>query len=135
MLPEARYAEGHVFNQEPYSPDRTSNRLAQAADSHVFEPGYNKDSFSNTAWTLNGKLGDFHLVYTGAYMTRHIEDAAGLHQLFTRTGGGMYYQCVGSGTGMGQVASPYCYAPVSATGMTRYTKHAFDAGTACFQHR
>jgi iron complex outermembrane receptor protein len=96
-----------TFNQEPYSPDGVALGKLQTV---TFEPGYNKDSFSNTAWTLNGKLGDFHLVYTGAYMTRHIEtqqDYTNYSRAF-----GEYYQCVGSGTGIGK-GTPYCYAPYS----------------------
>ena len=33
-----------------------------------------RTSYSSTAWTLNGKLGDLlKVVYTGSYMTRHID--------------------------------------------------------------
>jgi outer membrane receptor protein involved in Fe transport len=37
-----------------------------------FFPAWNKDKASSTAWTLNGKAGDLKLVYTGAYLTRHV---------------------------------------------------------------
>ena len=78
----------------------------------VFTPSYNKDSYSNTAWTLNGKIGDFlKVVYTGAYMDRHIETQQD-YSNYSRTGGGMYYQCTGGSTGWG-TGTPYCYSPVA----------------------
>jgi outer membrane receptor protein involved in Fe transport len=99
-------AEG-TFNQEPYSPDGVALGKLQTV---TFEPSYNKDEFYNTAWTVNGAVGDFHLVYTGAYMVRHIEtqqDYTNYSRAF-----GEYYQCTGSGTGIGK-GTPYCYAPYS----------------------
>ncbi|PXA84183.1 TonB-dependent receptor [Nostoc sp. 3335mG] len=77
----------------------------------VFTPSYNKDDYWNTAWTLNGKVGDFKLVYTGAYMTRHLETQQD-YSNYSRTGGGMYYQCTGGSTGWGNGA-PFCYSPVA----------------------
>jgi iron complex outermembrane receptor protein len=77
----------------------------------VFSPSYNKDSYWNTAWSVNGKIGDLKLVYTGAYMTRHIETQQD-YTNYSRTGGGMYYQCTGGSTGWGKGAA-YCYSPVA----------------------
>jgi len=78
----------------------------------VFTPSYNKDSYENTAWTLNGKIGDFlKVVYTGAYMTRHIQTQQD-YSNYSRTGGGMYYQCTGGSTGWGN-GTPFCYSPVA----------------------
>ncbi|MEN2790868.1 TonB-dependent receptor [Sphingomonas oligophenolica] len=77
----------------------------------VFSPSYNKDEYWNTAWTLNGKVGDFKMVYTGAYMTRHLETQQD-YTNYSRTGGGMYYQCTGGGTGWGS-GTPFCYSPVA----------------------
>jgi iron complex outermembrane receptor protein len=77
----------------------------------VFSPSYNKDTYWNTAWTVNGKIGDFKLVYTGAYMTRHVKEQMD-YTNYSRTGGGMYYQCTGGGTGWGSGA-PFCYSPVA----------------------
>ena len=77
----------------------------------VFTPSYNKDSFTNTAWTLNGKVGGFKLVYTGAYMSRDLETQQD-YTNYSRTGGGMYYQCTGGSTGWG-TGAPYCYSPIA----------------------
>jgi len=77
----------------------------------VFTPEYNKDSYWNTAWTVNGKIGDWKVVYTGAYMSRKITEQQD-YSNYSRTGGGMYYQCTGSATGFGKGAT-YCYSPVA----------------------
>jgi outer membrane receptor protein involved in Fe transport len=102
-------AEG-TFSEEPYSPD---NQKLGRLQTVTFTPSYNKDDFSNTAWTVNGKIGDFHLVYTGAYMVRHIETQQDYTNYSRRFGS--YYQCVGSGTGIGNGVNgqPYCYDPYS----------------------
>jgi outer membrane receptor protein involved in Fe transport len=77
----------------------------------VFAPSYNKDQYWNTAWTLNGKIGDFKLVYTGGYMVRHIETQQD-YSNYSRTGAGAYYECVGGSTGWG-TGQPYCYSPIT----------------------
>ena len=81
----------------------------QKLQTTLFTDSYNKDKYWNTAWTVNGKIGDFRLIYTGAYMTRHIEDQQD-YANYSRTAAGMYYQCTGGGTGWGSNA-PTCYAP------------------------
>ena len=77
----------------------------------TFSPSYNIDSYWNTAWTLNGKVGDFKVVYTGSYMTRNIAEQQD-YTNYSRTVGGMYYQCTGSASGFGK-GSTYCYSPVA----------------------
>jgi iron complex outermembrane receptor protein len=97
-----------TFNQEPFSPDGVALKKLQTV---TFEPSYNRDQFWNTAWTVNGQLGDFlHVVYTGGYMVRHIDtqqDYTNYSRAF-----GEYYQCTGTGTGFGKGA-PFCYDPYS----------------------
>ncbi len=97
-----------TFNQEPISPDGVALKKLQTV---TFEPSYNRDQFWNTAWTVNGQLGDFlHVVYTGGYMVRHIDtqqDYTNYSRAF-----GEYYQCTGTGTGFG-TGAPYCYDPYS----------------------
>lgn len=77
----------------------------------LFTPNFNKDKYWNTAWSVNGKLGDFSLIYTGGYMVRHIEDQQD-YTNYSRTAAGMYYQCTGGSTGWGS-GTPYCYSPVA----------------------
>ncbi len=96
-----------TFFQEPFSPDFVPLKKLQTV---TFEPNRNKDEIYNTAWTVNGAISDFHLVYTGAYMVRHLD----LQQDYTNYSRafGEYYQCTGSGTGIG-AGAPFCYDPYS----------------------
>ena len=75
-----------------------------------FSPSYDKDRFENTAWTVNGKIGPLKAIYTGGYTVRNISQQME-YTNYSRTGGGMYYQCTGGTTGFGSGA-PVCYSPV-----------------------
>jgi iron complex outermembrane receptor protein len=77
-----------------------------------FTPAYDKDRFENTSWTVNGKIGDFKLVYTGGYLDRTIDNAAD-YSNYTRSAGGFYYTCAGGGAPIGKGVGPLtCYSPV-----------------------
>ncbi len=81
--------------------------------STLFSPQYSKDDYYNTAWTLNGKIGDFKLIYTGAYLTRHISQQ-GDYTNYARATYGIFYQCTGGANsywGAGQ--PPFCHEPNS----------------------
>jgi iron complex outermembrane receptor protein len=58
----------------------------------LYNPSYNKDRFENTALTVNGKLGDLKLVYSGSYMIRNIEQQ-GDYTNYARGVYADYYQC------------------------------------------
>lgn len=74
----------------------------------LFSPSYDKDKFEDTALTVNGRIGDLRLVYSGGYLVRQI-DQAGDYTNYTRGLYAGYYQCIrGNST-----ATPYCYSPVS----------------------
>jgi iron complex outermembrane receptor protein len=75
-----------------------------------FTPSYNKDFYSNTAWTVNGKVGDLKLVYTGGYTDRVINEQMD-YANYSRSAGGMYYQCTGGSTGYG-TGAPQCFSPL-----------------------
>jgi outer membrane receptor protein involved in Fe transport len=77
----------------------------------VFVPTYNKDTYWNTAWTVNGKIGDFKLIYTGGYTVRNISEQMD-YSNYSRTGSGVYYTCVGGGTGWG-TGPGQCYSPIT----------------------
>jgi iron complex outermembrane receptor protein len=72
----------------------------------LYNPSFNKDKFENTAITVNGRIGDFKLVYAGAYLVRNVEQI----QDYTNYARGVYadyYQCVPGANGTpGQ-----CYSP------------------------
>lgn len=77
-----------------------------------FFPAWNKDKSQSTAWTLNGKIGDFKALYTGSYLTRSV-DANMDYSNYTRTAGGFYYSCTGGGgSNFGGAGPATCYSPV-----------------------
>ena len=80
--------------------------------STLFAPQYNKDDYTNTAWTINGKIGDFKVIYTGAYLTRHINQQ-GDYTNYARAQFGIYYQCVGGSTYVNRGTAPFCYEPTA----------------------
>jgi len=75
-----------------------------------FAPSYNKDNVENTAWTVNGKIGDLKAVYTGGYTVRQVSQQMD-YTNYSRTGPGMYYECTGGSTGWGGPAA--CFSPVN----------------------
>ena len=80
-----------------------------------FVPQWDKDKWENTAWTLNGKLGDFKAVYTGSYLSRTIDNEVD-YTNYTRSGGGFYYTCAGGPAGTGLIGAGVgpltCFSPV-----------------------
>jgi outer membrane receptor protein involved in Fe transport len=77
-----------------------------------FVPAFDKDKWENTAWTVNGKVGDFKLVYTGSFLDRTIDNVAD-YTNYTRSAGGFYYTCAGGGAAIGNGVGPLkCYSPV-----------------------
>jgi iron complex outermembrane receptor protein len=83
-----------VFYQMPYSSDGVK---LQPLEVTLFNNSYDKDKFENTAWTVNGKLGDLKLVYTGGYLVRHVDQVAD-YTNYARGVYADYYQCYGTGT-------------------------------------
>jgi iron complex outermembrane recepter protein len=86
-----------------------------------FTPSYNRDRYSNTAWTLNGKFGDLNAVYTGGFTDRDIHEQMD-YANYSRSAGGMYYQCTGGSTGWG-TQSPVCYSPLGYWQDTIHSTH------------
>jgi iron complex outermembrane receptor protein len=73
-----------------------------------YNPSYNKDRFENTALTVNGKLGDLKVVYSGSYMIRNIEQQ-GDYTNYARGVYADYYQC--TSPAQGAVAVGKCNSP------------------------
>ncbi len=90
-----------VFYQMPKSSDGVPLAPLEVT---LFNNSYDKDKFENTAWTVNGKLGDLKAVYTGGYLVRHV-DQVGDYTNYARGVYADYYQCYGPGTGY-YVANP-----------------------------
>ena len=87
-----------------------------------FVPQWDKDKWENTAWTLNGKLGDIKAVYTGSYLSRTIDNNVD-YSNYTRSGGGpgtqggFYYTCAGGPAGHSMIGGGLgfpltCFSPV-----------------------
>ncbi|RDS80062.1 TonB-dependent receptor [Dyella psychrodurans] len=76
----------------------------------AFVPGWNNDHYTNSAWTLNGQVGDLSLVYTGGYTNRRISEQQD-YTNYSRSAGGMYYQCTGTSAGLSSAGKPICYSP------------------------
>ncbi|MGO8858102.1 MAG: TonB-dependent receptor [Steroidobacteraceae bacterium] len=77
----------------------------------LFNPSYDKDKFENTALTVNGKVGDLKLVYSGGYLVRNVEQIQD-YTNYARGVYGYYYQCAGYSAK--SAAAGTCYTP-SAT--------------------
>jgi iron complex outermembrane recepter protein len=106
-------ADGY-FQDTPVSPSGQALGPGQIV---AFNPAYNKDKYSNTAWTLNGKLADLgrfgalKAVYTGSYLDRHVDETSD-YSNYERSAGGLYYTCTGAGASYFITAKPTtCYAP------------------------
>src|SRR6185312_9764651 len=88
-------ADGYFYSY----PTSTDGRALGKYQLTAFAPGYSKDRYESTAWTLNGKIGDLlSLVYTGSYMVRHI-DGQQDYSNYMRSAVGSYYACIGTGAG------------------------------------
>jgi iron complex outermembrane recepter protein len=95
-----------VFYQQPNGSDGES---LQPLEVTLFNPSHNKDQFENTAWTLNGKLGPLHAVYTGGYLVRNVNQV-GDYTNYARGVFADYYQCYGPGSAANALTST-CYSP------------------------
>jgi iron complex outermembrane receptor protein len=96
-----------VFYQQPFSSDGAPLAPLQVT---LFNPTYDKDKFSNTAWTIDGKLGPLKAVYTGGYLDRNVRQLAD----YTNYSRGLYadyYQCYGPGTGGEAKLKSTCFSP------------------------
>lgn len=103
-------ADGY-FAQYPEDPN--GNRL-QPDQITAFAPAYDKDKYESTAWTLNGKIGDYlKTVYTGSYFDRHVQQQAD-YSNYLRSQVGSLYTCTGAGTFFSSGKPPTCYAPVGS---------------------
>jgi outer membrane receptor protein involved in Fe transport len=105
-----------VFYQQPNASDGAALQPLQVT---LFTPSYDKDRFSNTAWTVTGKFAELNAVYTGGYLDRNIHQIAD----YTNYARGLYadyYQCYGPGTGFNinggkgdPKLKPTCFSPLT----------------------
>jgi iron complex outermembrane recepter protein len=117
-----------VFYQQPNASD---GQALNPLEVTIFNPSYNKDRFSNTSWTLNGKFGDIKAVYTGGYLTRHVEQV-GDYTNYARGVYAGYYQCYGPGTGGDANLTSTCFSPSAiwrSVEQNQHTQHEFRLST------
>jgi len=94
---QAMEADG-VFSQMAYGSE--GQKLPELSVT-LFNPSYNKDKFTNTALTVNGRIGALKAVYTGGYLVRNVDQVAD-YTNYARGVYADYYQCVLPG-------SPFVY--------------------------
>ncbi len=107
-----------VFYQQPNASDGAPLNPLEVT---VFNPSHNNDKFENTAWTLNGKLGDLKAVYTGGYLVRNVDQVQD-YTNYARGAYASYYQCVGPTSGSPGVASK-CYSPSAVWRTSEKNEH------------
>ena len=102
-----------VFWQEEY--DGTGQTLP-ARSVQLYNPSDDKDKFENTALTINGRIDQLKIVYTGGFLDRHVDQT----QDYTNYSRGYYagyYQCNYPGYPFNAAGKPttksagYCYSP------------------------
>jgi iron complex outermembrane recepter protein len=76
----------------------------------TFTPSFNKDKFTNTAWTFDGLIGPLKTVYTGAYLVRNVEQQTD-YTNYARGLFGYYYQCTGFSKSFDPPSK--CYSPAA----------------------
>jgi iron complex outermembrane receptor protein len=118
LLISQSYQDMHsqgVFYQQPNGSDGEALAPLQVT---LFNPTFDTDRFESTAWTLNGKLGDLRLVYTGGYLVRNV-DQVGDYTNYARGVFADYYQCIGPGAGTVST----CYSPSATWRETERNTH------------
>jgi len=80
-----------VFYQQPNASDGAALSPLEVT---LFNGAYDKDKFTSTAWTVNGKFGSLKAVYTGGYLVRNVEQI-GDYTNYARGVFAGYYQCYG----------------------------------------
>ena len=103
-----------VFYQMPNASDGAALDALQVT---LFNNSFNKDKFSHTALTVNGRLGPLSAIYSGGYLVRNV-DQVGDYTNYARGVYADYYQCYGPGTGFyinggagDPNLAPTCFSP------------------------
>ncbi len=99
-------------------------------DAAAFVPDYNRDEFGLTTWTLNGRLANLDLIYTGGNLSRQINSI--IDYTHYNNGGGYitYYLC--SGKYYDLTAPNNCFDPTKQYAddtRNRRTTHEFRVTT------
>ena len=99
-LLQQNYQDMHSDGYHYAYPTSTDGRALQPYQITAFAPAFNKDRYASTALTINGKIGNLlDVVYSGSYMTRHIEGQQDYSNYLRGVVASSYYACIGSGAG------------------------------------
>ncbi len=121
-----------VFYEQPYGPEGLTFtsaatgaepigvRALPALSVTTFNPSYDKDKFENTSLVVNGKIGDWKLVYSGDYLVRNVNQQQD-YTNYARGVFGTYYQCAGLSKTSAAVGT--CYSPSSVWQETEKNTH------------
>jgi iron complex outermembrane recepter protein len=85
-----------------------------------FTPSYDKDKFTNTSWTVNGKIWLLDAIYTGGYLIRTTQQSND-YSNYARGSYGDYYQCTGFPGTVTKTGPGTCYT--AATGWNDWTRN------------
>jgi outer membrane receptor protein involved in Fe transport len=99
-------AEG-VFYETPQG---VEGKPLPDLSTQLFNPSYDKDSFNSTSGTLDGRIGDLSIVYSGSYLVRDTHQ----QQDYTNYARGLYgdyYQCLKPAAAAEVGAAAGCYSP------------------------
>jgi len=100
----------------------------------LYNPSFTKDKFTNTSWTLSGRISALKAVYTGGYLVRNVDQA----QDYTNYARGPYvdyYQCNNPSyyaPGGPNPAIEYCQTPSATwrdTERNTHISHEFRLST------
>ncbi len=105
------YQEMHSQGVFYVTPKSSAGEVLPDLSVQLYNPTFDNDKFENTALTVNGKIGDLKLVYSGSYMVRNVAQV-GDYTNYARGVYDDYYQC--TSPAQGAVTVGKCYSP-SAT--------------------
>jgi iron complex outermembrane receptor protein len=113
-----------VFYEMPHSSSVNPALQQPLPDLSVqsFVPSWNHDQFENTALTLNGRLGDLKLVYTGGYLVRNVEQQQD-YTGYSRGVNASYYQCTPNVFFFSSPTAATCGTPAAYWRDTVQNKH------------
>jgi outer membrane receptor protein involved in Fe transport len=114
-----------VFYDQPNASDGSA---LQPLEVTLFNSSSNRDKFTNTSLTVNGKFGDLKVVYTGGYLERNVQQT-GDYTNYARGKYADYYQCYAPGAGIPQ---SICYSPSAvwhAAERNQHQQHEFRLST------
>jgi iron complex outermembrane receptor protein len=113
------YQDMHAQGVFYVTPKSSAGEVLPDLSVQLYNPTHDYDKFENTALTINGKIGDFKLVYAGSYMVRHV-DNVGDYTNYARGVYADYYQCT---TPAQTGTQGKCYSPASTWNETDTATH------------